>query len=242
MPIQVQHQVSRAVMRAAVSGQLRQYYNGAIAHPIPEKFRNVLDALSEAGKQAPDVDGHPQRKWADPPSEFRDGLLALIPELRSFAIALVGRADRADDLVQETVTKAWKHYATFVIGTNLKAWLHTILRNEFYTQLRRRGREVPDSDGQIATQILIPAEQDAHADLEDVKAVLLQLPADKREALLLVGVFGLSYEEAAAVCQVPSGTIKSRVSRARNQLESRLGLASSTEQAEIKAVAETGKR
>jgi len=150
--------------------------------------------------------------------EFRDGLLAAIPSLRAFAFSLIGRSDRADDLVQETLTKAWAHHSSFQAGTNLRAWLYTILRNEFYSQMRKKGREVEDVDGAYSRNLGVHPEQHGHVDMTDMRTALNQLPADQREALLLVAASGFSYEEAADICQVAMGTIKSRVNRARNRL------------------------
>jgi len=149
---------------------------------------------------------------------FRDDLLNTIPSLRAFAISLSGKRDRADDLVQETLTKAWKHQDSFTPGTNLKAWLYAILRNEFYSQMRKKGREVEDVDGNFSSQLAVHAEQQGHLDLADMRDALTKLPADQREALLLVGASGLSYEETAEICGVAVGTIKSRVNRARRKL------------------------
>ena len=114
----------------------------------------------------------------------------------------------------------------FQPGTNLQAWLFTILRNQFHTFYRKRRREVEDPDGGTAAHLAVPHEQDGHVDLEDVKAALAQLPIDQREALLLVGPQGFSYEEAAAICGARIGTIKSRVNRARTRLAELLGIES----------------
>jgi RNA polymerase sigma-70 factor, ECF subfamily len=149
---------------------------------------------------------------------FRDELLSTLPSLRAFAISLSGKRDRADDLVQETLTKAWKHQDSFTPGTNLKAWLYAILRNEFYSQMRKKGREIEDVDGNFSNQLAVHAEQPGHLDLADMRVALTKLPNDQREALLLIGASGLSYEEAAEICGVAVGTIKSRVNRARRKL------------------------
>jgi len=151
-------------------------------------------------------------------AEFKQSLVATIPSLRAFAISLTGKADRADDLVQETLMKAWAAQASFAPGTNLRAWLYTILRNEFYSYHRKRKREVEDADGKIAASVGTLPTQDSHMDFGDMRAALLQLPTDQREALLLVTASDLSYEEAAQVCGVALGTIKSRVNRARARL------------------------
>lgn len=153
-----------------------------------------------------------------PDHQFKADLVGSIPSLRAFATSLVGRSDRADDLVQETLMKAWQHRKSFQMGTNLAAWLFTILRNEFYTQLRKRKREVEDADGAIAAKVALHPEQHGHMDLSDMQAALLKLPVDQREAVLLVSASDLSYEEAAAICGVAIGTIKSRVNRGRAKL------------------------
>jgi RNA polymerase sigma-70 factor, ECF subfamily len=151
-------------------------------------------------------------------NQFREDLIAAIPGLRAFGISLTSRADRADDLVQETLMKAWKHHESFEPGTNIKAWLFTILRNEFYSQLRKRRREVEDADGHYSSRVAVQAEQHGHLDMADLKTALQQLPEDQREAIILVGASGFSYEEAAKICNVAIGTIKSRVNRARKKL------------------------
>lgn len=151
-------------------------------------------------------------------NQFRDDLITAIPGLRAFGISLTSRSDRADDLVQETLMKAWKHHESFEAGTNIKAWLYTILRNEFYSQLRKRRREVEDADGHYSSRVAVHAEQHGYLDMADLKTALQQLPEDQREAIILVGASGFSYEEAADICNVAIGTIKSRVNRARNKL------------------------
>ncbi len=161
--------------------------------------------------------------------QFRDDLIAAIPGLRAFGFSLTSRSHRADDLVQETLMKAWKHHDSFQEGTNLKAWLYTILRNEFYSQLRKRRREVEDADGHYSSRVAVQAEQHGHLDMADLKTALQQLPEDQREAIILVGASGFSYEEAATICNVAIGTIKSRVNRARRKLGEILQLDSANE-------------
>jgi RNA polymerase sigma-70 factor, ECF subfamily len=151
-------------------------------------------------------------------AQFRDDIIAAIPGLRAFGLSLTARSDRADDLVQETLMKAWKHHESFAEGTNMKAWLYTILRNEFYTQLRKRKREVEDADGHYSSKVAVQAEQDGKLDMADMRIALAKLPEDQREAIILVGASGFSYEEAADICSVAVGTIKSRVNRARARL------------------------
>jgi RNA polymerase sigma-70 factor, ECF subfamily len=158
------------------------------------------------------------QKSAGGSEDFSKALIAAIPGLRAFGISLTSNTDRADDLVQETMLKAWKSFESFEPGSNLRAWLYTILRNEFYTQLRKRKREVEDADGVFAAKLSVPGGQESHLDMEDMRAALSQLPPDQREAIILVGASGFSYEEAAEICVVAVGTIKSRVSRARTRL------------------------
>jgi RNA polymerase sigma-70 factor (ECF subfamily) len=155
---------------------------------------------------------------------FRSDLLAAIPSLRAFAVSLAQNADKADDLVQETLVKAWDKQKSFQPGTNLKAWLFTILRNEFYSQMRKRGREVQDSDGSMAGRLAVHPGQDGARDLQDFRRALKQLPEDQREAIILIGASGFSYEEAAEICGCAVGTIKSRVSRGRTRLTELLGI------------------
>ncbi len=155
---------------------------------------------------------------------LRDALLGAIPGLRAFAFSLTNNSDWADDLVQTTILQAWANIDRFKVGTNLKAWLFTILRNAFRSEYRRRKREVEDADGFHAGKLTAYPEQQAHLDFEDFRAALGLIPVDQREAILLVGAQGMSYDEAAAVCGVAVGTMKSRVNRARRKLARLLGL------------------
>ncbi|MBK1622508.1 MULTISPECIES: sigma-70 family RNA polymerase sigma factor [Hyphomicrobiales] len=155
---------------------------------------------------------------------LRQELLSAIPNLRAFAVSLCGNGERADDLVQETLMKAWAKFHTFQEGTNLRAWLFTILRNEFYSQVRKKGREVEDAEGAYAAKLASQPAQNGHMDLRDFNEALSQLPDDQREALVLVGASGFSYEEASEICDCAVGTIKSRVSRARTRLAELLAL------------------
>lgn len=155
---------------------------------------------------------------------FKHAMLAALPSLRAFAMSLTGRPDRADDLVQETVMKAWAKQSSFQLGTNMNAWLFTILRNLFYSQMRKRGREVQDSEGTFTASLGVAPAQDGVLDLADFRRALDTLPADQREALLLIGASGFSYEEAAEICGCAVGTVKSRVNRARNRLQVILGV------------------
>lgn len=152
-------------------------------------------------------------------AQFKRELLSSLPSLRAFAVSLIGQHDKADDLVQDTIMKAWAKQESFEMGTNMKAWLFTILRNEFYTQMRKRGREVQDTDGVFSEQLAVHPSQYGTLDLQDFRAALEQLPDDQREAIILIGASGFAYEEAAEICGCAVGTIKSRVSRARTRLQ-----------------------
>ncbi len=168
-----------------------------------------------------------QRRAAD--SQMTADLLAVIPNLRAFAVSLCGSLDHADDLVQETLVKAWASLDSFAEGTNLRAWLFTILRNIYYSEYRKRRREVADPDGNFAANLATAPAQSGHMDLLDFRAALQQLPSDQREALILIGASGLSYEEAAGICGCAIGTMKSRVNRARNRLTEMLSISSGDE-------------
>jgi len=150
---------------------------------------------------------------------FKRELLATLPSLRAFAVSLSGRHDRADDLVQDTMMKAWAKQDSYQMGTNIKAWLFTILRNEFYSQMRKRGREVQDTDGAFTEHMSVHPSQYGVLDMADFKKALDTLPPDQREAIILIGASGFSYEEAAEICKCAVGTMKSRVSRARTRLQ-----------------------
>ena len=153
-----------------------------------------------------------------PTAGWRDDVIGLIPALRAFAWSLSHNASDADDLVQDTLIKAWTNRDKFEDGTNLRAWLFTILRNTYYTNVVRRRREVRDEDGIHAATLTSPANQDWSLAMSALEAALKRLPDEHREALMLVGGAGLTYEEAAEICGCALGTIKSRVNRARNRL------------------------
>jgi len=153
---------------------------------------------------------------------FKQQLVAAIPMLRGFARSLSGNHDRADDLVQETLAKAIANRDKFRMGTNLHAWLVTILRNQYYSEGRRRWREVSDAEGTHAARLVEQPGHVARLEMIEFLAALQSLPDDQREALVLIGASGLSYEEAAEVLGTRVGTVKSRVSRARARLEGML--------------------
>jgi len=151
--------------------------------------------------------------------EFRAELARVIPHLRAFGRSLSGNRDLADDLVQETLLKAWAARRRFQAGTNMRAWTFIILRNLFLSQMRR-ARFKGEWDDLTANKILAaPASQERHVDLADLQRALMHLPQPQREALILVGAGGFAYEEAAEICGCAVGTIKSRVARGRVALE-----------------------
>jgi len=150
---------------------------------------------------------------------FKAELTKVIPHLRAFGRSLSGNRDLADDLVQETLLKAWAARKRFQAGTNMRAWTFIILRNLFLSQMRR-ARFKGEWDDLTADRLLAaPASQDRHVELADMQRALLHLPQPQREALILVGAGGFAYEEAAEICGCAVGTIKSRVARGRVALE-----------------------
>ena len=155
---------------------------------------------------------------------LRDTMLAAVPSLRAFGISLCGNVDRADDLVQETLLRAIANIESFQPGTNMSAWLFTILRNLFRSEYRKRRREVEDADGSYAETLKTQPEQTSRVEFEEFRVALNKLPDDQREALILVGASGFSYEEAAEICGCAVGTIKSRVNRARTRLSHLLSI------------------
>ncbi len=150
--------------------------------------------------------------------DFRRELLAAIPALRGFARGLCGNRDLADDLAQDALAKAWAARASYMPGTHFRAWLFRILRNHYFSLGRRAHRFAP-WDEALADRVLVTqATQGSGIDIADVQRGLATLPAEQREALLLVSASGLSVEEAAAVMGCAIGTVKSRVSRGRAAL------------------------
>lgn len=189
--------------------QLRAAYAAIVTEPP----RTVLDLLVRLESALAD----------QPASTFRQDLLGVLPALRGFALSLTTSVVHADDLVQETLLKAWQNQHRFAPGTNMKAWLFTILRNQFYTAARKRRREVEDADGEQAGRMVALPDQEDGIVLREVWEQVGRLPPLQREALLLVAVQGLTYEAAARLMDCQVGTVKSRVSRARTALAEALG-------------------
>ena len=149
---------------------------------------------------------------------FRDQLVALIPSLRSFARGLCGSREMADDMAQDAMLRGWAARASYTPGTNFRAWMFMILRNQFYTTIRK-DRRTTSLDPEVAERMLVAAPAQQHAvHLADVAKALLKLPPEQREVLMLIGANGLSYEEAAEVIGCAIGTIKSRLARGRKAL------------------------
>jgi RNA polymerase sigma-70 factor (ECF subfamily) len=203
------------LVRDHLGRQLQIIYASLTMEEQPHKLLDMIAQL--------DVVLATQDKHAA--SVFRDDLLAALPGLRTFAMSLVANSARADDLVQETLLKAWASQHRFLPGTNLMAWLFTILRNQFYTECRKAKREVEDTDGAEAAKIITLPSQEHGIELQKVWTLLEKLPPAQREALLLVAGQGLTYEAAANLLGTQTGTMKSRVSRARAFLSESLKMA-----------------
>lgn len=154
----------------------------------------------------------------DPDKVFRDQLVALLPSLRAFARGLCGHREMADDLAQDTMMRAWAARTSYTQGTNFRAWMFMIMRNQFYTTIRKNSR-MTSLDPEVAERVLVvaPAQQNG-INVDDVAKALQKLPAEQREVLLLIGANGLSYEEAAEVIGCAMGTVKSRLARGRTAL------------------------
>lgn len=154
----------------------------------------------------------------DPDKVFRDQLVALLPSLRAFSRGLCGHREMADDLAQDTMMRAWAARASYTQGSNFRAWMFMIMRNQFYTTVRRNSR-MTSLDPEVAERVLVvaPAQQNG-INVNDVAKALQQLPAEQRETLMLIGANGLSYEEAAQVMGCAMGTVKSRLARGRTAL------------------------
>jgi len=151
-------------------------------------------------------------------AEFKAELIGLIPHLRAFSRSLCNNPAEAEDLAQDALAKAWTSRASYTVGTNMKAWTFMILRNQFYSERRRSWRSTP-LDPEVAERTLVAVTNPtAGLELDELRRALAMLPDDQREALILIGAGGLSYEEASEICGVAVGTVKSRVSRARDRL------------------------
>jgi RNA polymerase sigma-70 factor (ECF subfamily) len=170
----------------------------------------------------PGTDEAPSAKRVTTEAEdraFKRELVALIPHLRAFARTLAGDPASADDLAQDAMLKAWDARASYQMGTNMKAWTFMILRNQFYSERRRSWRQT-QLDQEAAERTLVATDDPTSPlALDEMRLGLAMLPAEQREALILVGAGGFAYEEAAEICRCAVGTVKSRVSRARRALQ-----------------------
>ncbi len=201
-----------------LGGVLRNVFDEVAAQPLPAIFLDLLDQLAAVERVASPVPQPTPAGQLDDVS-FKHELTAVIPQLRAFARSLSGNRDTADDLVQEALLKAWTARARFQAGTNMRAWTFIILRNLFLSQMRR-ARFTGVWDEVEADRILAaPSSQDKEVELSDLQRALMYLPQNQREAVILIGAGGFSYEEAADICGCAVGTIKSRVARGRVALE-----------------------
>jgi RNA polymerase sigma-70 factor (ECF subfamily) len=194
--------------------QLRSLYQDLIDGELPKDLVRLTERLEKAIRA--------RSEPVDP--TFINDLSRSVPHLRAFALSLTRHPDQAEDLVQDAILRALDRRNSFEPGTSLQAWLFTILRNSFHSEYRKRNREVQDSDGVRSQALISLPDQIPRLELQDLSTALSKLPADQREAILMVGAEGMSYEDAAWVAGVPLGTLKSRVSRGRRRLAELLEL------------------
>ena len=192
---------------------LRIAFAAIEAAPLPDRLTTLLDKLGEG--EAPRASSGDQ-SLND--KDFKKALAEAIPHLRAFGRSLSGNADVADDLVQETMLKAWTARERFVAGTNMRAWTHVILRNVYFSQVRRARFKGEWDEFSADLLLAVPAGQESHIALSDMQRALMQLPAEQREALILMGAGGMTCDEVAEISQCATGTVKSRVARARAAL------------------------
>ena len=164
------------------------------------------------------------QRTGKPSTDPRDEIITHLPSLRAFAMSLTRNPSAADDLVHDTIVKAWSKFDLYRPGTNLRAWLLTILRNTYYSGRRKQAREVADSDGAMTERLASKPDHDGRLALADLATAFAKLPAEQREVLVLVGAMGFSIEEAAETCGCAPGTVKSRANRGRRALADMLGL------------------
>ncbi|MEO0633187.1 MAG: RNA polymerase sigma factor [Pseudomonadota bacterium] len=154
----------------------------------------------------------------------KDELVIHLGAMRAFAMSLTRNATLADDILQDALVSAWGNLDKFQPGTNMRAWLFTILRNTYYSHHRKRKREVEDTEGALQAGLAQKPDHDGRLQMRDFQEAFDQLPEEQREALVLVGAGGFSYEEAAETCEVAVGTIKSRINRGRARLAELMSL------------------
>jgi RNA polymerase sigma-70 factor (ECF subfamily) len=210
--------LSQAALNEAIQAhlgkQLRAYYGDPKNDRLPSSLRRLADRVAQV-----------IRAHAEPVDQpFIDGVMAALPSLRGFAISLTKNVDKAEDLIQDTILKAISKQERFAEGTNLQAWLFTILRNNHFSAHRKVSREVEDADGVYAAKLEAIPEQEGRLMMIKLQAALARLPRKQQEALWLVGFEGAEYEDAAVELGCAVGTIKSRVSRARTRVAELLQL------------------
>jgi RNA polymerase sigma-70 factor, ECF subfamily len=206
--------VLNSSIQAHLGRELRAWYGDPAETKLPHSLTQLLDRLAQA-----------IRARTEPIDRaFADEVLASVTSLRAYAISLTRDAEKAEDLVQETVLRAISKQKQFEPGTNLQAWLFAILRNLFCSACRRTKREVEDADGSYAATLITIPDHEDRIMLKDLAAALANLPEGQRKAIMLVGAEGLSYEAAAQALGCAIGTIQSRVNRARNRLAELMGL------------------
>ena len=195
-------------------GQVLAYvYAGLPDHKSPDHLSELLAKLESALASQASTDDR----------AFCEALIGFTPNLLRYATSLARHGSQAEDLVQESLLKAWKYRAQFRAGSNLGAWLLTILRNTYFNEHSKRKREVLEGDGRYAEGLAVSPIQDGALALQDVRSALSELPEPMRQALILVAVDDMSYDEAATVLGCEVGTVKSRTSRARKKLADHLG-------------------
>lgn len=200
---------SNKILSALIGYHLRTLYAQEGINHCSTRFIDLIQQLSQHDTLADQTVND---------QEFKHKLLKTLSSLKAFAMSLTGNHARSDDLVQETLLKAWQHRQKFQLGTNLNAWLFTILRNIFYSNHRKYIKELEDTEGAYALKLSVLPNQEDKLMIEDLQKNLNKLTYDQREALYLVGAEGITYEEAAEIMNCKIGTIKSRVSRARMRL------------------------
>jgi RNA polymerase sigma factor (sigma-70 family) len=200
-------------VREHLGAMLRASYGDCGGGPVPDRVRDFLSRLESALAAQGESLG----------DDMRRGLGDAAPALRAYAISLTRNAARADDLVQETMLKAWTHRDRFEPGSNLGAWLATILRNLHVSDIRKHRREVEDVDGEFAGALSMPPPQSDRDTVRDLESAMRRLTPEQRDAIILVTVRDVPYNEAAAMLGCAVGTLKTRVCRARDRLAEMLG-------------------
>jgi RNA polymerase sigma-70 factor, ECF subfamily len=218
IPNERSHQAENPFLNGAIQThlghELRALYGDPSVEKLPISLARLLDRVAQV-----------IRAHTEPvDQEFVAALMGSLKALRGFAVSLTRDINRAEDLVQDTILKAISKQEKFEAGTNLQAWLFTILRNLFLSAHRKTQREVEDADGVHAASMVSIPDQEDRLTMQDLHAALAKLPREQHEAIMLVGAEGMSYEEAAEALATKVGTIKSRVNRARNRLAELMGL------------------